>query len=229
MLWSRPTHNNNTQVTPLSQPAMSSTTPPVSAPFQVSTTGLLDVLLLTPTASLPANPSQAELQTAFGLATGKLVQLVEQRQLPLQANQLVGLRYQLPPHVHGSLVQATQGRVFVAVADIRKFSPAFGQWTSVELSPSQPQYLWLPPGLAVGYLGLAAGSNVCLHHTGAHSAKHERAIVWNDPDLCINWPTTGKPQLTAADQRGQFFSWWSMPKDSTFGGAGADGHSQFGA
>jgi dTDP-4-dehydrorhamnose 3,5-epimerase len=71
--------------------------------------------------------------------------------------------------------------------------------------------------MAYGHLVLSPQASVVYYTTGQNSAKHTHSIVWDDPDLCIQWPTTVPPTLSAADRKGAFFSWWTMPKDSTFG------------
>ena len=202
------------------------------ARLQATPTGLRDVLVLkpvTPDRNPPAQISNEQVQQDLMAASGQLVKFVEQRQTQLQKDELHGLHYHVPPHVHGTLLRVPKGAVFVAVVDIRKFSPAFGQSAGVELAEQNQHQLWVPPGLAVGIMGLSAESTVWHHNTGTYSAKHVRTIVWNDPDLCIAWPTTKKPTVSPADEKGKFFSWWSVPKDSTFGVSTLEGNSYFGS
>lgn len=188
--------------------------------MKAESTSLRDVLLLQPTPGSPTPPAHAsadELQRTFMAATGQLVKFADQHTVPCAQNELQGLHYLVPPHVHGTLLRVTKGGVYIVVADIRRISPGFGNWTGHPLSEQNQHMLWVPPGLAIGVLGQAPQSHVAHYTTGPHSAKHMRAIVWDDPELCINWPLTQAPHVSEADRKGKFFSWWSIPKDSTFG------------
>ena len=117
-------------------------------------------------------------------------------------NALRGLHYQIK-QPQGKLVRVTQGEVFDVTIDIRKSSPSFGRWEGVTLSAENRRMLWIPPGLAHGFLVISEVAEFLYKTTNYWALEHERCIVWNDPDLAINWPLQGKPILSAKDKAGQ--------------------------
>lgn len=104
------------------------------------------------------------------------------------AGVLRGLHYQLAPRAQGKLVRVTQGAAFDVAVDIRKGSPTFGQWVGVELSAANKRQMWVPPGFAHGFLTLADDTHFLYKTTDTYAKDFERAILWNDPDIGIEWP-----------------------------------------
>ena len=100
---------------------------------------------------------------------------------------LRGLHYQLP-HPQGKLVRVARGAVFDVAVDIRRGSPTFRRWVGVELSEENHHMLWVPPGLAHGYLTLSDTADFLYRCTDFYAPECERAIIWNDPDIGIQWP-----------------------------------------
>ena len=87
--------------------------------------------------------------------------------------------------------------------DIRKGSPTFGQWAGAELTEGNHRQLWIPPGLAHGFLVLSESADFLYKTTDYYSPEHERCIAWDDPQLAIAWPDLGKaPVLSAKDLAG---------------------------
>jgi dTDP-4-dehydrorhamnose 3,5-epimerase len=112
-----------------------------------------------------------------------------------QAGVLRGLHYQLPPHPQGKLVRVTQGAAFDVAVDIRKGSPTFGQWVGEVLSAANKRQLWIPEGFAHGFVALEDDT-----HFDVYAKDCERSIIWNDPDIGIEWPLQGlTPSLAAKD------------------------------
>lgn len=108
--------------------------------------------------------------------------------------------YQLPPKVQGKLVRVVQGEVFDVAVDIRKDSPTYGQCVAEVLSAENKKQLWIPPGFARGFLTLSETAEFLYKTTDYWSPEHERAIIWNDEALRIDWPLDGLvPQLAAKD------------------------------
>ena len=99
-----------------------------------------------------------------------------------------GMHYQLQPHAQGKLVSVLHGHIFDVVIDIRKNSPSFGHWTSVELEAEKKQMLWIPPGFAHGFCALTAETEVMYAVTAEYAPASERGILWNDPAVDITWP-----------------------------------------
>ena len=113
---------------------------------------------------------------------------------------LRGLHYQIR-HEQGKLVRVTAGRVFDVAVDIRRSSPRFGRWTGVELTADNKRQLWVPPGFAHGFLSLEDGTEFLYKCTDYYAPEHERAILWSDADIGIEWPLDGigPPTVSAKD------------------------------
>ncbi|MNT13377.1 dTDP-4-dehydrorhamnose 3,5-epimerase [compost metagenome] len=110
-----------------------------------------------------------------------------------------GLHYQVQ-QPQGKLVRVVRGAVFDVAVDIRRSSPTFGQWVGSELSEDNHRQLWVPPGLAHGFLVLTESADFLYKTTDYYAPAHERCIAWNDPTLAIEWPDTGiAPKLSAKD------------------------------
>jgi dTDP-4-dehydrorhamnose 3,5-epimerase len=120
---------------------------------------------------------------------------------------LRGLHYQLR-QPQGKLVRVVAGTVFDVAVDLRRGSPTFGQWTGVELSAENRRMFWVPPGFAHGFLVLSESADFLYKATDYYAPEHERAILWNDPDLAIDWPLEGigAPTLAAKDAAGVRFA-----------------------
>ena len=110
------------------------------------------------------------------------------------------------PLKQGKLVRAVRGAIFDVAVDIRRGSPTFGQWTGVELSEDNRRQLWVPAGLAHGFLVLSEAAEVLYKTTDYYAPEHERCIIWNDAELAIPWPLDGEPVLSAKDRQGLPFA-----------------------
>ena len=118
-------------------------------------------------------------------------------------NVLRGLHYQIQ-QPQGKLVRVIAGTILDVAVDLRKQSPTFGQWVSCVLSAENKRQLWVPEGLAHGFLVTSDTAEVLYKTTDYYAPQHERCILWNDPDLAIDWSLTAAPILSAKDQAGQF-------------------------
>jgi dTDP-4-dehydrorhamnose 3,5-epimerase len=112
---------------------------------------------------------------------------------------LRGLHYQLPPMAQGKLVSVIKGKVWDVAVDIRKSSPTFLQWEGVELSAENSCIFYVPPGFAHGYLTLAEDTLFSYKCTNEYSPEHERGIIWDDPEIGIQWPCDN-PMVSERDQ-----------------------------
>lgn len=113
---------------------------------------------------------------------------------------LRGLHYQIQ-QAQGKLVRATVGSVFDVAVDLRKSSPTFGQWYGCELSAENKLQMWIPPGFAHGFVVTSDTAEFLYKTTDYWAPQHERAILWNDPALGIQWPQLDSaPLLSAKDQ-----------------------------
>ena len=134
-------------------------------------------------------------QRAFNLATGLAPSFVQDNHSKSARGVLRGLHYQLH-QPQGKLVRVVAGEVFDVAVDIRRNSPTFGKWAGEILSAGNKRQLWVPPGLAHGFLVLSETAEFLYKTTDYYAPEFERCIAWNDPDLGIVWPTLqGGPQL----------------------------------
>jgi dTDP-4-dehydrorhamnose 3,5-epimerase len=110
---------------------------------------------------------------------------------------LRGLHYQ-EPNAQGKLVRCTRGAIFDVAVDIRRGSPSFAKWFGLELSDANKLMLWIPPGFAHGFCALEDDSDLVYKCTTLYDPTSDRAILWNDPDVGIEWPIT-EPVLSKKD------------------------------
>ena len=152
-------------------------------------------------------------EQAFNAATGNTLEFVQDNHSKSAKGVLRGLHYQLPPKAQGKLVRVVQGEVFDVVVDIRKGSPTYGQWVGEILSADNKKQFWIPPGFAHGFLTLSDTAEFLYKTTDYWSPEHERAILWNDETLKIDWPLNGlAPQLAAKDAAAVAFSAAEIPE-----------------
>lgn len=115
-------------------------------------------------------------------------------------NVLRGLHYQLR-RPQGKLVRVVAGRIFDVAVDLRRSSPTFGAWTGTCLSAENARMLWIPPGFAHGFLSLEEGSECLYSCTEYYLPQDERAVLWSDPAIGIEWPLDedAAPRLSTKD------------------------------
>jgi len=115
---------------------------------------------------------------------------------------LRGLHYQLQ-QPQGKLVRVVGGEVFDVAVDVRRSSPTFKKWVGVRLSDENKRMLWIPPGFAHGFLVLSERADFLYKTTAYYHQPGDRALLWNDPALGVQWPLEeigGSPSLSAKDQ-----------------------------
>ena len=170
--------------------------------MKITPTAIPDVLLLEPKVFGDERGFFMESfnQKAFNAAVGHDVNFVQDNHSRSAKGVLRGLHYQLPPHAQGKLVRVTLGCVFDVAVDIRPESASFGQWVGVELSESNHRQLWIPPGLAHGFLVMSESADFLYKTTAFYEPLTERSLRWNDPTVAISWPDVGVlPLLSAKD------------------------------
>ena len=101
-----------------------------------------------------------------------------------------GLHFQLEPFAQGKLVRCIAGAIFDVAVDIRAGSPTFGKWVGTELSAENGDQLWIPTGFAHGFATLVPDTVIHYKVTAPYSAKDDRGLLWNDPDIGIVWPVS---------------------------------------
>ncbi|MCL4150496.1 UNVERIFIED_CONTAM: hypothetical protein GTU68_019792 [Idotea baltica] len=135
---------------------------------------------------------------------GLTVDFVQDNHSRSSKNVLRGLHYQLE-HAQGKLVRVVSGEVFDVAVDLRQKSPTFGQWAGAILSDKNHHLLYVPPGFAHGFVVLSDTADFLYKTTDYYAPEHEQCILWNDPDVGIDWPMDGEPSLSAKDQAGVSF------------------------
>jgi dTDP-4-dehydrorhamnose 3,5-epimerase len=141
----------------------------------------------------------------FEQAIGRKVNFVQDNHSKSSKGVLRGLHFQ-NPNYQGKLVRVTQGEVFDVAVDIRRDSPTFGKWVGEILSADNKKQLWIPEGLAHGFLVLSDTAEFLYKTTDYYVPAHERCLRWDDPALGIAWPLDEPPCLSSKDQLGQLMS-----------------------
>lgn len=116
------------------------------------------------------------------------------------AGTLRGLHFQKPPFAQAKLVRCTRGAIFDVAVDIRAASPTYKQWVGAELSAENGDQLFVPAGFAHGYLTLTPDCEVMYKVDAPYAPQADAGIIWNDPDIGIDWPgVAGAPLLSDKD------------------------------
>ncbi len=119
---------------------------------------------------------------------------------------LRGIHYQIR-QAQGKLVRVISGEIFDVAVDLRKTSPTFGKWVGATLSAQNKHLIWIPVGFAHGFYVLSDWAEIVYKATDYYAPEWERSILWNDPDLGIEWPLLDQqaPVLSAKDMKGTLF------------------------
>ncbi len=185
----------------------------ISSKIQVTPTVIQDVLVIEPRVFGDERGWFTESFNAqdFAQATGLQVDFVQDNHSFSRQWTLRGLHYQRE-QTQGKLVRVVAGSVFDVAVDIRQASPTFGRWVGVELSAQNHRQLWIPPGLAHGFLVLSETAEFLYKTTDYYHPQSETCLVWNDPTVAIQWflPAGVIPNLNVKDQAG--LSWDHAPK-----------------
>jgi dTDP-4-dehydrorhamnose 3,5-epimerase len=120
---------------------------------------------------------------------------------------LRGLHWQTAPHPQAKLVRVLDGEILDVAVDIRAGSPTLGRWAAVTLSADNFRQLFVPAGFAHGFLVLSERADIEYKCSDIYDPASERGLMWNDPELGIDWPTV-TPILSARDQRHPPFAVW---------------------
>ena len=126
-----------------------------------------------------------------------------------------GLHCQVAPHPQGKLVRCTRGAIYDVAVDARVGSPSYGKWVAAELSEENWSQLWVPPGFLHGFCTLSENAEVNYKCTDVWNKQAERAVIWNDPEIGIEWPIAdGEAVLSDKDAQAPSFAaahgWFSL-------------------
>jgi dTDP-4-dehydrorhamnose 3,5-epimerase len=171
--------------------------------YTVTHTAIKDVLILEPQVFGDSRGFFLESFNArdFAQATGLDVAFVQDNHSRSKQGVLRGLHFQVD-HPQGKLVRVTEGEVFDVVVDIRRDSPTFGRWVGETLTGSNHKQMWVPPGLAHGFLVLSETADFLYKTTDYYHPEAERTLLWSDPAIGIEWPAIAPLTLAAKDQAG---------------------------
>lgn len=175
--------------------------------MNVIRTAIADVLILEPRLFGDARGYFLESWNAqtFNEAVGHEVNFVQDNHSRSRQGVLRGLHFQRT-QPQGKLVRVPQGRVFDVAVDIRPESPTYGHHVGVELSGDNQRQLWIPPGLAHGFLVLSESADFLYKTTDYYHPASEGTLLWNDPALAIPWPLheiSSELLLTDKDRQGK--------------------------
>ena len=175
--------------------------------MKVISTALPGVLILEPQVFGDARGffTESYNRRRFAAATGLNIDFVQDNHSRSARGVLRGLHYQLR-QPQGKLVRVVQGAVFDVALDIRRDSPTFGRWAGVELTADNRRQLWVPAGLAHGFVVLSDSADFLYKTSDYYAPEHERSIRWDDPAIGIQWPLAAHgidtPILSAKDREG---------------------------
>ncbi|MDF2557720.1 MAG: dTDP-4-dehydrorhamnose 3,5-epimerase [Bacillales bacterium] len=113
---------------------------------------------------------------------------------------LRGLHFQLNPKCQAKLVRCTRGAIFDVAVDIRRGSPTFGKWFGIELSAENKKQLFIPKGFAHGFMSLTDNVETQYKCDEFYAPDCDGGILWNDPEIGIEWPMGIQPILSKKDE-----------------------------
>jgi dTDP-4-dehydrorhamnose 3,5-epimerase len=169
--------------------------------MQIQTTSIPDVLIIEPKVFGDERGFFFESfnEQKFAQLTGVTLSFVQDNHSRSAQNVLRGLHYQIQ-QPQGKLVRVVNGEVFDVAVDIRKESPTFGKWVGARLSAENKRQLWIPVGFAHGFVVLSEQADFLYKTTDYWAPQYERSILWNDPEIGIDWPINGEPLLSVKDK-----------------------------
>lgn len=122
----------------------------------------------------------------------------ENEALSVKKGTVRGLHFQKPPNSEIKLVRVVKGAILDAFVDIRRHSPTYGRWGTIELTQENHKAVYIPKGFAHGYCSLTDDSVVLYKVDARYSPESEGGLRWNDSDIGIPWPVT-YPNVSAKD------------------------------
>lgn len=136
----------------------------------------------------------------FSFLLGEKWTFVQDNHSRSEKNVLRGLHFQVE-RPQGKLVRVVTGEVFDVAVDLRKDSPTYKKWVGMVLSEDNHRMAWIPPGFAHGFLVLSEQADLLYKVTDFYHQPSDRALIWNDPEINIQWPLQGVPLLSEKDSK----------------------------
>ena len=140
-------------------------------------------------------------ERVFSTLTGSDVRFVQDNHSSSARNVLRGLHYQVR-QPQGKLVRVIEGEIYDVAVDLRRSSPTFGRWVGERLTADNHRMLWVPAGFAHGFVVLSERAQCLYKATDYYAPEHERTLLWNDPDVGVDWPFEGEALLKPKDAAG---------------------------
>ena len=128
----------------------------------------------------------------------------ENHSLSVEKGVIRGMHFQLPPHSEAKLIRVINGKIYDVFIDLRKGSPTFGQWDSINLSADNKKMIYIPRGLAHGFCTLTENCEILYKMDNYYAPNSEGNIKWNDSDVGINWPVNN-PIISKKDLKAKSF------------------------
>lgn len=151
-------------------------------------------------------------QEAFAAAGIDAVFVQDNQSLSAARGVVRGLHFQTPPAAQAKLVRVLRGAIFDVAVDIRVGSPSYGRWCAATLTAEGAEQLFVPRGFAHGFCTLEPGTEVTYKVDGPYAPGTEGGLIWNDPELAIDWPiAAAEVQLSGKDAILPGFSGFSSP------------------
>jgi len=142
---------------------------------------------------------------AFREATGLELDFVQDNVSRSARNVLRGLHYQIQ-QPQGKLIRVLAGEIWDVAVDLRRSSRTFGKWAGFRVSAESARLAWIPQGFAHGFLVTSDSAEVQYKTTDYYAPQHERAMLWSDPALGIEWPLAGEPIVADKDRAAKRFA-----------------------
>ena len=183
--------------------------------FVVESRHLEDIVVIVPKAYCDERGFFVEVYRAdqfkeLGLPTG----FVQDNHSLSRKGVVRGLHFQWEPPM-GKLMRVTRGTAFLVAVDIRKGSPTLGKWFGLEASAENMKQVWAPAGFARGFCALSDEVEVQYKCTGVYNGRAEGSILWDDPDVGIDWPLK-EVHLSEKDRSAQTLHTWLASASSEY-------------
>lgn len=127
----------------------------------------------------------------------------DNQSLSVEAGVVRGLHFQSPPHAQAKLVRVVRGAILDVAVDLRRGSPTYGDHAAVELSAANWRQLLIPVGFAHGFATLEPNCELAYKVTDYYAPDHDHGLLWNDPDLGIDWPVAAEAAILSEKDRAQ--------------------------
>lgn len=164
---------------------------------------LAEILLITPKRHGDARGWFAETWSQKSLAASAGIEPVfvqDNQAFNARKGTLRGLHFQKPPFAQGKLVRVLKGAIFDVAVDIRAGSATFGQWVGATLTAEAGEQIWVPRGFAHAYMTLTDDTEIFYKVDNDYAPGSEGGLIWNDPDLGVEWPLDVEPVLSEKDK-----------------------------